>query len=198
MNSQDLVGQVFNRLNVISIDGNKCVCRCECGNEKLYKISNLLWGYTKSCGCYARDITIERSTKHGMCYTSEYNTWRALKERCLNPAFNSYRNYGARGIHVDEEWKNSFEKFIDDMGPKPAPDYTIDRIDVNGDYCKDNCKWASTKEQSTNRRNTIRVDIHGEALTLPEIAERTGINIKTIQKRYYSGKRDDDLIKPVK
>ncbi len=121
-----------------------------------------------------------------------------MKQRCLCPTNGNYPNYGGRGIGVDDDWKGSFEKFIDDMGPKPAPDYSIDRIDVNGDYCKDNCKWASIKEQSTNRRNTIRVDINGEALTLPEIAERTGINIKTIQKRYYSGKRDDDLIKPVK
>ena len=159
---KDLTGNKYNRLTVISFDkrDDKSYywnCQCDCGNIKSISYINLTSGHTKSCGC----LKIEKLTKHGYfgkgkIKLSEYNSWINMKDRCYNPNYESYQHYGGRGIIVCEKWINSFEDFLNDMGMKPGKGYSVDRIDTNGNYELDNCKWSTQKEQCNNKRNNLK------------------------------------------
>lgn len=119
--------------------------------------------------------------------TPEYRSWLAMKSRCYYSKNIEYKNYGARGITVCEEWRNSFEKFLEDMGEKPDKSYTLDRIDNSQNYCKDNCKWSSKIEQSNNTRKNVFIEYNGEKLTLAQWSEKLGINKQTLKTRYNQG-----------
>jgi hypothetical protein len=158
------------------------LCRCDCGCERLVLDQSLrlalrsATGGSRSCGCLA----LERSTKHGHNTearpSSEYMAWVAAKKRCFNPRNHSYRNYGGRGIRMCQEWAASFEAFLRNMGPKPSPTYSLDRIDPDGDYEPGNCRWASPSVQARNKRNVTFYDFGGERLVLAEVAARLGIS----------------------
>lgn len=120
------------------------VCKCHCGDRFITEGSRLHRGLTTSCGCLRR---------HGMIDSGEYRAWASMKRRCLNPNTRYYERYGGRGITVCERWM-SFKNFIQDMGPKPSPDLTLDRTDNNRGYSLDNCRWATRTVQQANRRNT--------------------------------------------
>jgi hypothetical protein len=124
------------------------LCRCECGTTKVIWGANLRQGLTHSCGC--------SKIVHGLRRTNEYRTWRGIKERCLNPNNKDYINYGGRGITVCERWVNSFENFIKDMGKKPSPELSIDRINNDKGYSPDNCQWATKSQQSRNQRKRTK------------------------------------------
>lgn len=149
----DLTGRRFGRLLVISFHSSqnyisKWLCRCDCGMEKVINGGSLTTGKVVSCGCYR----IETHTKHNMSYSPEYRTWAGIKSRCYNPKAPRYPNYGERGITVCDRWLESFDNFYADMGDRPSKDYSIERLDVNGNYEPSNCKWATRTEQQHNIR----------------------------------------------
>lgn len=163
------------------------LCICDCGNTTIVSASNLRSGNTTSCGCFCEH--------HGLRNTKLYGVWSAMKNRCFNPNVEGYKQYGARGIAVCEEWKNSFTAFHEwAISNGYTEGLTLDRIDVNGNYEPSNCRWVKAKTQANNRRNTIRVEINGESHTLREWSEITGINFGTLRQRYYRGKRGKALI----
>ena len=189
----DLTGQVFSRLTVISRaennkDGNvQWNCLCICGNETKALTGDLKSGKTKSCGC----LNIENRLKHGMSETSEYKIWTMMKKRCYSNNATGSKNYRDRGITVCDRWLESFENFYSDMGTRPSSRHSIDRIDNNGNYTPENCRWATRTEQNNNTRKNIRMTLNGETKTMAEWGKALGIRKDTIHYRKKSGWSDE-------
>ena len=172
----DLTNQRFERLIVVKetvrnkFNQRQWICQCDCGYIKTITQNNLRQNKAKSCGCLQKEIISKITASHGLCDTPEYNSWSGMKSRCNNPKEPAYKNYGARGIKVCERW-NIFENFINDMGSKPSPEHTLERINNNDDYYPKNCKWATKLEQVYNRRNTRRVKYQNRTITLKQLAK---------------------------
>lgn len=157
---KELIGKKFHRLTVVSFvemrgKHSYWLCKCDCGNEMITRRNSLMMNHTKSCGCFQKEKLIEgiikRCTTHGKRHSKEYNSWRAMVQRCNNPKQEKYLIYGARGISVCDRWLK-FENFYADMGDKPSPKHSIERINNEGNYEPSNCKWATPKEQMNNMR----------------------------------------------
>jgi hypothetical protein len=159
---------------------------CDCGSVVLVETALLTRGRKRSCGCLAKDLVRQRNYRHGLRKTPEYNIWRGMKGRCLNSAGKYYSYYGGRGIGIDPSWMD-FVQFYRDMGPRPGPDYSIDRIDNDKGYGPDNCRWATPLEQTNNRRVTRRISYGGQMLTIKEVASLSGISASTIAGRLERG-----------
>lgn len=139
---KDLIGSKFGRLTAIEYAGNSSwECLCDCGSVTVVKTSKLTSEHTKSCGCYRRELLLSKATTHGLGKPKEYSVWAGMIQRCTNENNTSYNKYGGRGIKIEDGWL-SFEFFLHDMGKRPSDIHTIERRDVDGHYCKDNCYWT--------------------------------------------------------
>jgi hypothetical protein len=180
----DLSGHRFGKLAVLrdatALSGRTAfLCKCDCGTQKVILLQSLRNGSTVSCGC--------RRRTHGKTKTAEFGVWQGMLNRCYNSNEPAFRHYGGRGIKVCDSWKNSFETFLQDVGLRPSKGYSIDRIDVNGNYEPGNVKWATQQEQMRNTRRNHRIAVNGETRSLVEWAELTGIDRQTIETRIASG-----------
>jgi len=202
----NLSGLKFGRLiakNIVGLTKDKrCLwlCVCDCGNTKICTSKNLKDGCTKSCGCLKKETDIKNgkaNKKHGYKGTRTYNIWRDMLDRCKNEKNISYKNYGGRGIKVCDRWDisegGSFENFIKDMGEIPKG-LTIDRIDNNGNYCPENCKLSTRKQQSRNTRKNHLITFGGKTQCLSAWAEEYNICLQTLWYRIKRGLSIKDAI----
>lgn len=163
------------------------LCICDCGNKKVIQGHHLRGGKSQSCGCYIAECTIERNTVHGLSKTPRYLVWKAMINRCHRPDVAEYKSYGARGIRVCDRWrfgengKHGFVCYIEDTGDEPAPDYSIDRIDNDGNYEPGNCRWATRAQQAANMRRSIHAVIGGVKVPLVKYAARLGFSYESLR-----------------
>lgn len=191
---KDLSGQRFGRLSVIRYAGplgksrvSSWLCVCDCGKEVVVKATRLQTKTTRSCGCYGRERRVAARTTHGKSGTATYNSWCKMKERCEKPATRGYRHYGGRGIRVCDNWSDSFEAFLRDMGLRPEGGYEIDRIDVNGHYEAGNCRWITRRQNARNKRSNRRLTWDGKTLCLSEWSEVLGLPAHILSTRLRRG-----------
>lgn len=161
------------------------LCRCDCGTEKQVSGYYLKTGRSRSCGCL-RDESV---AKHGMCDTRVYKIWEMMNQRCHNPNYDGYENYGGRGIAVCKRWRGpgGFLRFYDHVKDPPSKRHTLDRIDNDGDYKPGNVRWSTLNQQSRNRSNNTRYTVNGETMILADWAKRLGTKPQTICSRLNSG-----------
>lgn len=188
---EDLTGMVFSRLTVQGLFGKKggryyWTCKCICGNTREVLAQNLKNGSHKSCGCLHRERTAKMGFRHGYHGEVEYETWRHMMERCSNPKAHNYSLYGERGISVCERWHH-YPNFVADMGCRPGPDRSIDRIDSNGNYEPSNCRWGTVEEQNNNRRSNVIFTLSRESLSLAQWCRKFGIHAVTVTGRLKRG-----------
>ena len=204
----ELIGKVFGRLTIISKAGQLTTnairwnATCSCGSTTIVTSNKLSMGHTKSCGCLNSDKRLKNLTyrgggkpTHGYSGndTPEYHTWKSMRGRCNRVTDKSYENYGGRGIGICDEW-NDFQRFFSDMGPKPTPHHSIDRINNNKGYSKDNCRWATSIMQMNNTRRSRLVNYNGKVFTTAEVAKMTGVRSCTIRYRMDKGLSIDEAV----
>jgi len=200
----DLVGLRFGNLTVESKQPNDRLyktslwnCICDCGESRVVQRSALVCGIQVSCGCYNKKRIIETHTIHGLHGHSAYGTWKAMMDRCYNPLSKDYPDYGGRGIQVCENWQE-VAGFIAGMGEKQKGQ-SIDRIDENGDYAPDNCRWTDAKGQGEHKRNNAMVNHQGVIKHLAGVWRDTGMKESTLYNRLKAGLTVDEASsKPVR
>jgi hypothetical protein len=190
----DLTGQRFSRLTVIGLDDRGIkgktywLCMCDCGNVTSVRSDSLRAGRIKSCGCLHNEkaaANVSKNHKHKMSGTRIYQIWQGMKARCYNKNNARWQRYGGRGITVCSEWKNNFQAFYDWAIASGYQDgLTIDRIDNNGNYCPENCRWATQQEQARNRRTNIDITIGNSTRTLTEWCEIFNLDYGKMYARY--------------
>lgn len=185
----DLTGSVFGRLTVIEqapkVNGRTAFkCACTCGNTVAVMARSLLSGNTRSCGCLHSEQLKERFTKHGERWTRLYHIWLAMRARCRNSQNTAYKHYGARGISVCAEWDRSYSCFRSWALSHGYDDsLSIDRIDVDGNYCPENCRWVDWDTQCYNKTNTRYLTYKGETKPLGTWARLKGMSRNTLRSR---------------
>lgn len=196
-----MTGQRFGKLTVLyrgentSSGQTRWVCRCDCGNITNTVAYSLTHGLIVSCGCYQREITINRNRKHNMSNTRIYRIYREMLRRCYDSKRPTYKDYGGRGIIVCDEWKNDFMSFYKWAIKNGYTDnLTIERIDVNGNYCPENCTWIIKEDQSKNRRMSHKITINGETYCIAEWAKIMNIKPRLIMVRLNRGWTEYDAV----
>jgi hypothetical protein len=197
----DHTGKRFGRLTALRRDfdnskvGTYWICQCDCGTVKSVPGSNLVKGLANSCGCLQRERAAKAATTHGFAPSkkkpSEYTTWRSMRNRCERPACVAYRDYGGRGIKVCERWK-LFVNFLEDMGLKPTPKHTLDRIDNDGDYSPENCRWVTREANGRNKRNNWQVTFIGETKPLAEWCDQFNLPYNRTYGRLRRGRTPEE------
>lgn len=212
MSFRNLVGMRFGRLKVISFSHKKksggyrerksiiyWKCKCDCGKVKVLAAYALGPNRTKSCGCLLSDTMKKRMTTHGLSKTRLHTIWSGMRKRCYLPTTTRYECYGGRGIKVCEEWRNSFMAFHNwAIFNGYEKHLTIDRIDNDGDYTPDNCRWATRKEQMNNTSDNVRIEIDGEIYDAEGAANVVGLPPQILEGRWARGQRGADLFRPYK
>ena len=194
----DLTGQKYNRLKVVNFDGVRrdskgrtfryWKCKCDCGSEVYLTTHALRSGNTKSCGCYNLELLKKRNYLHGMSNSRIYTTWKNMKSRCYYPKNAEFKNYGGRGIKICDEWKNDFQVFYEwSIKHGYKEELTIDRIDNNGNYQPDNCRWVDMAVQSRNTSRTRYIEFNGKRLTICEWGIEIGGTSTTVLYRIEQG-----------
>ena len=186
-------GEKYGRLTIVEPSKptkrtlSRWVCQCDCGKELAVQQADLRNGHTRSCGCLRAEVTGQTKRKHGKSETTEYRIWSHMIGRCYNETDHKYPDYGGRGIRVCERWRESFNAFLVDMGPRPSLKHSINRVDNNADYDLKNCAWATPLEQGQNKRNNVFVVLDGERVVTAEAARRLGVSFSTIYGRTMRG-----------
>lgn len=196
----DLAGQTFGKLTVLRLSDDytkgkaRWLCRCECGQTTVVFACNLVRGHTTSCGCHKKANYKTMNLTHGATaakvarkneYPRSYKIWVRMRQRCNSPSDAAFKDYGARGIAVCERWKD-YANFAADMG-EPPPGTSLDRIDNDGPYSPENCRWATKVEQARNKRTAKLITYNGETRSLVEWAEHLGIPRQRLHNRIYRG-----------
>lgn len=187
MKRESLVGKIFDRLEILEQCGSDkrgkrlWKCKCSCGNPEfvIVRTETLNSGNVRSCGCLRNEKSKERLTKHGLGKHKDYRVWLNMRNRCNNPKSEDYKYYGGKGISVCDEWED-FAKFLEDMGERPSLDYSIERINGNKNYCKENCKWALQVEQV---RNISKKSNNTSGVTG---VQRASIKVKGVTYEYWA------------
>lgn len=190
---KNLTGKRFGKLVVLGLGERKngvitWKCKCDCGNINNVFSYNLTMGRTKSCGC---------NTVKGLTYSGIRDSYYNMRKRCLNPNNKSYKNYGDRGITICKKWM-TYKGFLDDMLGTYKEGLTLDRINVNDGYYKENCRWVTMKIQNNNRRNNHCIRYNGENLTLMELSEKYNVKYDLLKERLYRGLSIEYCLKDVK
>lgn len=189
MSYEDLTGQTFNLLTAISYSGYSATARstswlwqCACGKFKVIQATNVKSGHTRSCGCYQEKTRGLHSVTHGKTSSRVYHIWATMKARCHNKNHDKYKYYGALGIEVCEEWRDSFSAFIRDMG-EPSEHEQIDRIDNSKGYQPDNCRWTTRTHNMRNKRNNHLVHYGGKDMPISQLCEEVNVPKHALYRR---------------
>lgn len=188
----NIIGRRFGRLTVVSYHGTKnnrtlWKCLCDCGRYAVVSGKCLNNGNTKSCGCLRKQNAKKLFTKHGKSGKRIYMIWAGVKTRCYNKTRKYYKYYGGRGITMCDEWKDDFQAFYNwSMSNGYNDNLTIDRIDVNGNYEPNNCRWVTMKQQNRNSRHNIKSTYNNETHCLSEWCEILGLNYNNVKYRLYN------------
>lgn len=201
----DMTGQRIGKLKVIELAGvceNYAIwrCKCDCGNEVEVRGSALRKSNpTESCGCINKEIQRARFKTHGLSRGRTYSSWHAMRERCLNQEHEAFYRYGGRGIGICDEWINDFEKFIGDMGERPKGT-SLDRIDNDKGYSKDNCRWVTRKQQCRNKRDNVLLTFNGKTQCVSAWADEIGLKACTLFRRIHDGRMstEEALTRPLR
>jgi len=199
----DLSGRVFERLTIMqpapkTWGRTRWWCRCACGRTVSISTKKLVSGNTRSCGCLRRELARSAHTKHGGAYTAEYRIWAGINQRCYRQAYKAFADYGGRGITVCAAWRHDFPAFLRDMGARPSPTHSIDRIDNDGPYSPENCRWATYTEQAAHKRNTRMLELNGVRKPLTVWARDIGMLHASLRERLTSGMTTEDALTKTK
>ena len=197
---KNLTNLTFGRLTVLKVyeevtfkSGSKntrWLCKCSCGKEKVVFRSNLINGHSTSCGCYQKEIvSTHRLTNHRL-----YGIWLEVKKRCLDKKRASYKNYGGRGIVICDEWMDFMNFYEWSLNNGYSDSLTLDRVDNDGNYSPENCRWATRSVQNNNTRRNVYVECRGEKKTLAQLARDHGLSPETIRYRMNRGYEGEELV----